>query len=64
MMIGVYEKVFEVAPVFRAEKHSTPRHLNEYTSMDFEMGFLDSFYDIMEVETRFLQNAVKLLSAE
>lgn len=63
-MVGVYERVFELAPVFRAEKHSTPRHLNEYTSMDFEMGFLDSFYDIMEVETRFLQNAVKLLSAE
>ncbi|MEA4953909.1 MAG: aspartate--tRNA(Asn) ligase [Pseudoflavonifractor sp.] len=64
MMVGVYEKVFEVAPVFRAEKHSTTRHLNEYTSMDFEMGFLDSFCDIMEVETQFLQNAMKLLSAE
>ena len=63
-MVGVFERVYEVAPVFRAEKHSTPRHLNEYTSMDFEMGFLDSFYDIMEVETRFLQNTVKLLSAE
>jgi len=64
MMVGAYERVFEVAPVFRAEKHSTPRHLNEYTSMDLEMGFIDSFEDVMEVETRFLQNAMALLSAE
>ena len=42
-MVGVFERVFEVAPVFRAEKHSTPRHLNEYTSLDFEMGYVDSF---------------------
>lgn len=64
MMVGVFERVFEVAPVFRAEKHSTARHLNEYTSMDFEMGFLDSFSDLMEMETRFLQNAWTLLRAE
>ena len=64
MMVGAYERVFEIAPVFRAEKHSTPRHLNEYTSMDFEMGFIHSFEDIMEVETLFLQRAAELLSAE
>ena len=34
-MIPVYERVFEIGPVFRAEKHNTQRHLNEYTSMDF-----------------------------
>lgn len=64
MMVGVYERVFETAPVFRAEKHSTTRHLNEYTSMDFEMGFIDSFEDIMAVETLFLQHAMELLAAE
>lgn len=64
MMVGAYERVFEIAPVFRAEKHSTPRHLNEYTSMDFEMGFLHSFEDIMEVETLFLQHAMALLERE
>ena len=42
-MVPVYERVFEIGPVFRAEKHNTQRHLNEYTSMDFEMGFIDSF---------------------
>jgi len=64
MMVGVYERVFEVAPVFRAEKHATPRHLNEYTSLDLEMGFIRSFYDVMEVETRFLQKAMALLRTE
>jgi len=63
-MVGVFERVFEVAPVFRAEKHSTPRHLNEYTGLDLEMGYIDSFEDVMEVETGFLQYAVDLLERE
>lgn len=54
MMVGVFERVFEIAPVFRAEKHDTSRHLNEYTSVDFEMGFIQSFEEIMEMETAML----------
>ena len=38
MMVGVFDRVFETGPVFRAEKHNTRRHLNEYTSLDFERG--------------------------
>ena len=64
MMVGVFDRVFETAPVFRAEKHNTKRHLNEYTSLDFEMGYIDSFQDIMEMETGFLQYMVKLLETE
>lgn len=64
IMVGVYDRVFEVAPVFRAEKHNTPRHLNEYTSMDFEMGYIDSFADIMEMETGALQYIMRLLETE
>lgn len=64
MMVGVFDRVFEVAPVFRAEKHNTKRHLNEYTSLDFEMGYIDSFQDIMEMETGFLQDAMALLEKE
>ena len=41
MMVGVFDRVFETGPVFRAEKHNTKRHLNEYTSLDFEMGYID-----------------------
>jgi len=63
-MVGVFDRVFEVAPVFRAEKHNTPRHLNEYTSMDFEMGYIDSFEDIMAMETGVLKYTMKLLQKE
>lgn len=61
MMVGVYDRVFEVGPVFRAEKHNTKRHLNEYTSLDFEMGYIESFEDIMAMETGVLQYIIKLL---
>lgn len=61
MMVGVFDRVFETGPVFRAEKHNTKRHLNEYTSLDFEMGFIDSFQDIMAMETGFLQYTMELL---
>ena len=62
MMAGVFERVFEIAPVFRAEKHDTSRHLNEYTSVDFEMGFISSFREIMEMETAMLQYTMKYLA--
>lgn len=64
MMVGVFDRVFETAPVFRAEKHNTKRHLNEYTSLDFEMGYIDSFEDIMAMETGFLQYTMNLLATE
>ena len=64
MMVGVFDRVFETAPVFRAEKHNTKRHLNEYTSLDFEMGYIDSFEEIMAMETGFLQYAVELLKKD
>lgn len=61
MMVGVFERVFEIAPVFRAEKHDTSRHLNEYTSVDFEMGFIESFEEIMQMETRMLRYTIDFL---
>lgn len=64
MMVGVFDRVFETGPVFRAEKHNTKRHLNEYTSLDFEMGYIDGFEDIMAMETGYLQYAMKLLEKE
>lgn len=54
IMVGVFERVFETAYIYRAEKHNTSRHLNEYLSMDLEMGFIDSFSDIMDLEEKFL----------
>ncbi len=61
MMVGVFERVYEIAPVFRAEKHDTSRHLNEYTSVDFEMGYIESFEDIMAMEMRMLQYTFSFL---
>ena len=63
-LVGVYERVFEIAPVFRAEHHDTSRHLNEYISMDFEMGFINDFTDIMNMETGALKYIFNLLKEE
>lgn len=63
-MVGVYGRVFEIAPVFRAEHHDTSRHLNEYTSMDLEMGFINSFEDIMNMEVGVLKYIMNLLKTE
>lgn len=49
IMVGVFERVFEVGPVFRAEPHDTVRHLNQYTSLDAEMGFIKNHHDVMTV---------------
>jgi nondiscriminating aspartyl-tRNA synthetase len=47
VMVGVFERVYEVGPVFRAEPHDTRRHLNQYTSLDVELGFIESHFDVM-----------------
>ncbi|HET6583242.1 MAG TPA: amino acid--tRNA ligase-related protein, partial [Nannocystaceae bacterium] len=49
IMVGVFERVFEIGPVFRAEPHATVRHLAEYVSMDVELGFIDDMHDIVAV---------------
>jgi len=48
-MVGVFERVFEVGPVFRAEPHDTARHLAQYTSLDAELGFIADHHDVMAV---------------
>ena len=61
IMVGVYERVFEVAPVYRAEEHATSRHLNEYLSLDFEMGFIESEEDVMGVEERTIATMIRTM---
>jgi nondiscriminating aspartyl-tRNA synthetase len=48
-MVGVFERVYEVGPVFRAEPHETGRHLAEYVSLDAELGFIRDHHDVMHV---------------
>lgn len=56
MLVGAgFERVFEVGPVYRAEPHSTTRHLNEYISLDIEMGFIESEQDLLDLEARLLR---------
>lgn len=56
MMVGAgFERVFEVAHVYRAEEHNTSRHLNEYVSMDLEFGFIENEYDIMDLEEELIK---------
>ena len=54
IMVGVFERVYEVAPVYRAEEHATSRHLNEYLSLDVELGFIESEEDVMALQNRLL----------
>ncbi|WCR28063.1 aspartate--tRNA(Asn) ligase [Paenibacillus thiaminolyticus] len=57
MMVGAgYERVFEIGPVYRAEEHNTSRHLNEYISLDAEVGFIRSEEELMVLEQELLKH--------
>lgn len=65
MMVGAgFERVFEIAPVYRAEEHNTTRHLNEYLSLDVEMGFIESEEDLMDLETGLLHHMFGKVATE
>ena len=55
MVAGGLERVFEIAPVYRAEHHNSSRHLNEYISLDVEIGFINDFHEVMQLETDVLR---------
>ena len=59
--VGVFDRVYEIAPVYRAEKHATSRHINEYIGLDFEMGYIDSMYDVMAMETAMLRSIMEYI---
>ncbi|MHA1216782.1 MAG: aspartate--tRNA(Asn) ligase [Candidatus Thorarchaeota archaeon] len=59
MLLAGFGRVFEIAPVFRAEKHNTRRHINEYTSFDFEMAWISGVEDVMQMEEEMLCYAFK-----
>lgn len=62
-MTAVFGRVYEIAPVFRAEKHSTSRHLNEYISVDIEMGYIENYEEIMSAECAMLRHTFDFLKA-
>ncbi|PJE59919.1 MAG: aspartate--tRNA(Asn) ligase [Candidatus Portnoybacteria bacterium CG10_big_fil_rev_8_21_14_0_10_44_7] len=62
--VGVYERVFEVGTVFRAEKHFTSRHVNEYVSLDGEMAFIENEQEIMDLLENVLRQMFKFVFQE
>ncbi len=62
IMVGVFERVYEVGPVFRAEPHDTTRHLNEYISLDVEMGFIENHFTVMALLTRLMRYILQWLA--
>ena len=63
MMVGAgFERVFEIGHAYRAEEHNTNRHLNEYISMDLEVGFIEDELDIMEIEEKLLKFMLESLN--
>ena len=63
IMVGVFERVYEVAPVFRAEPHQTVRHLNEYVSMDAEMGFIQDHTTVMTLLTEVIRGILDYIGS-
>lgn len=57
-MAGGLERVFEVGPVFRAEKSHTNRHTTEFTGFDLEFSYIESFRDVMRIEAELLAHAL------
>jgi nondiscriminating aspartyl-tRNA synthetase len=64
MMVGVFERVFEIGSVFRAEPHFTTRHVNEYIGLDGEMGFISGFRDITATLGRIMGKMFSALASE
>jgi nondiscriminating aspartyl-tRNA synthetase len=63
-MVGVFERVYETGPVFRAEPHDTARHLAEYVSLDAEMGFISDHRDVLTALTHALDGMITAIKAE
>ncbi len=61
--VAFFDRVFEIGPVFRAEKHNSTRHLNEYTGLDFEMAYIKDMSDVMETEAAMLRHVVEYLKS-
>lgn len=55
MMVGIYERVFEVGKVYRAEGSNTNKHLTEFVGFEFEMGFIESVEEVMQMEENVLE---------
>ena len=60
-LAGGLDRVFEVGPVFRAEKSNTNRHATEFTGFDLEFAYIDSYEDVMDLEEDLLIAGLKVV---
>jgi len=60
-MAAGFERIYEIGPVFRAEKSYTNKHTTEYTSFDIEVSYIDSYRDIMRIEEELLTDALRMI---
>jgi aspartyl-tRNA synthetase len=58
-MAAGFDRIFEIGPVFRAEKSYTNKHTTEFTGFDLEMSYIDSFRDVTDLEARLLRHALQ-----
>ncbi len=64
IMVGVFERVYEVGPVFRAEPHDTTRHINEYVSLDVEFGFIENHFTVMAMARNVIAGILETLRTD
>lgn len=64
IMVGVFERVFEIGSVFRAEPHFTTRHVNEYIGLDAEMGFIKDYTDITKELNAVIKKMFEIIEKE
>lgn len=64
IMVGVFERVFEIAPAFRAELSATTRHVSEVTMLDVEMGFIDGHDDVLRLLEKLVYTVLTRLYSE
>ena len=63
-MASGFERIFEVGPVFRAEKSYTNKHTTEFTGFDLEFSYIDSFYDVMKMEENLLKAGLQAVKEQ
>ena len=63
-VVSGLERVFEIGPIFRAEKSHTTRHLTEFIGLDFEMGFIKDEHDVMDVIEKYFQHLIAAMNRE
>lgn len=61
IMVGVNERVFALMPFFRAENSNTPRHLTEGKQLEFEMGFFETWHEVLDIQENCIKFILKFL---